>query len=110
MERPTHTHTHVRQAINHQYRYILSSLSSLSQVHSIPEMKIIIPIITRYARNRDNWINDLVFATQSSLIAKIISLIAKLLFTIVARSSRDQLHINLFDSKIIAIFFLSRLD
>lgn len=70
------THTHVRQAIN-QYRYILSSLSSLSQVHSIPEMKIIIPIITRYARNRDNWINDLVFATQSSLIAEIISLIAR---------------------------------
>lgn len=66
----THTHTHVRQII---VIYSFFILSSLSQMHSIPEMKIInYHLIRSKSRQLDNWLG-ISNALQTSLIADYIA-------------------------------------
>lgn len=90
----THTHTNTRTTSDKSLWYILF-LYYHRYLKCIRSLKWKSLIITWYVRNRGNWIIGLVFPTHCRhLLSQIISRVE--IFTIVARSTRDQIHINLF--------------
>lgn len=90
----THTHTNTRTTSDKSLWYILF-LYYHRYLKCIRSLKWKSLIITWYIRNRGNWIIGLVFPTHCRhLLSQIISRVE--IFTIVARSTRDQIHINLF--------------